>query len=66
MFRGGATEDSFALQYKTWIEYQNWCEKEAKGDFRLGDKDARECWCGNNRVRSELQVCKDGQIVDKK
>ena len=59
-------ESSFELQYKTWIEYQNWCEKEAKGDFRLSaDGETKECWCGKNRVWSSEQICKDGQIVDK-
>lgn len=59
-------ESSFKLQYETWIEYQNWCEKEAKGDFRLSaDGETNECWCGKNRVWSSKQICKDEQVVDK-
>lgn len=59
-------ESSFELQYKAWNEYQNWCEKEAKGDFRLSaDGKTKECWCGKKRVRSSEQICKDGRIVDK-
>lgn len=59
-------ETSFELKYNTLIEYRNWCVKEAKGDFRLSaDGETRECWCGNNRVRSREQICKDGQIEDK-
>ena len=54
-----------ASQYELWVEYQNWCEKTANGDFRLGENNERECWCGKNRLRSELQVCKDGQIADR-
>jgi type III secretion system FlhB-like substrate exporter len=59
-------ESAFESLYKTYTEYQNWCEKEAKGDFRLSaDGKTKECWCGKNRVWTSEQICKDEQIVDK-